>query len=192
MLPCSVSGKTVRHIHPLLKQIVLFLFLYCMFYFGTLAVIGFAAPGKYYSPFIQQHLDYVSWLKSSLLWGVKGLLGAFGYSVTFEPDFVARINKRNAVLIAYDCVGYGVYSFWLAYSLSSAISWKAKILAGVGGLMLLWMINVVRISFVLLAPYKGWPMPFGMDHHTLFNIVAYTVIIGMIILMQKIAKKELV
>ena len=107
-----------------------------------------------------------------------------GYQIGIEPLFVARINNSNAVLIAYDCVGYGVYSFWLAYVLSNSFNWKTKLFASVAGLLLLWIINVIRISLVLLAPYKGWPMPFGLDHHTLFNIAAFTTIVIMIAMLE--------
>jgi exosortase/archaeosortase family protein len=48
-----------------------------------------------------------------------------------------------------------------------------------GGTLVLWVINVLRISLVMLSNTNHWSLPFGWDHHTWFNIVAY----GMIFLM---------
>jgi exosortase/archaeosortase family protein len=79
-----------------------------------------------------------------------------------------------------DCVGYGVMSFWTAFTLASDRSWKMRLAWLAGGLVLLWLINVIRIGLFLVAINKGWPMPFGLDHHTLFNIFAYGAIALMI------------
>lgn len=54
---------------------------------------------------------------------------------------------------------------------------------------MLWLINVLRISLLLIAFDKHWSIPFNMDHHTLFNIVAYILIFGMIWFFDKQQKK---
>ena len=96
-----------------------------------------------------------------------------------EPGFLVRINGGRGVIIAMDCVGYGVYSFWVAFVGANAGSWQRKTGWMIFGLLLLWLINVIRITLFLLAINKGWPMPLGIDHHTWFTIVAY----GMIFLL---------
>ena len=73
-----------------------------IYYFGILAIIGLAAPVGYYSLFIAHYLNYVDWLRASLLDEAKGLL--------------------------------------------------------------------------VLAINKNWQMPLQLDHHTWFNIAAYTFI----------------
>ena len=148
-------------------------------------MIGLASPENWYSPTIAKYFDYVSWLKKSLIWGSQKFLGLFGYTVFEDKDFVARINTGHRVMVAYDCVGYGVYSIWLAYILSNDIGIKQKLIWSLGGLLLLWSINVVRISLVLLALSKGWDMPLGIDHHTWFNIAAYLLIFGMLLLVER-------
>ncbi len=163
---------------------VKFLLLFCTFYFGTLAVIGLVAPGGLYSPFIEKYFDYVSWIKQSLIWAVKNVAHWSGYETFVRPDFV--ISSYNAsIKIAMDCVGYGVYSFWAAYVIANDGSWIKKTLWVLGGLLLLWIINAGRISLFFLVLQKNKSMPFGIDHHTWFNIIAYIAIFGMIFLFEK-------
>ena len=95
--------------------LVKFIGIFCICYFGTLLVIGLAAPGNYYSPFVQKYLDYVSWIKVSLIKATGFMLSLFSIQTHPEPQFLIRINGGRGVLIAMDCVGYGVYSFWIAF-----------------------------------------------------------------------------
>jgi exosortase/archaeosortase family protein len=168
-----------------------FLLLFCIFYFGTLAIIGLASPGKYYSSFIDHYFDYVSGIKNMLLYCSKKILQFFGVDARIEPGFIIRYYRGKGVFIAMSCVGYGVYSFWLAYVLANIIPVSKKILWGIGGLLLLFAINVVRITLYLTALNKGWPMPLGIDHHTWFNIAAYLAIFIMIWRFEKMTKKFL-
>ena len=174
-----------------IRFVIKFLLLFCLFYYGTIAWIGIAAPGGYHSPFVERWLDYVSWIKQSLLWAVGLFTGWMGYSTVIEPGFVIRIENSDAVLIAMDCVGYGVYSFWAAYVLAGNKSWTKKIAWLLGGLFLLWLINAWRITLYLLALYKNKDMPLGIDHHTWFNIVAYVFIFGMIWVFERRGSRQL-
>lgn len=162
-----------------------FLLLFVVLYYGTLAMIGLAAPGGYYSPFVEAKLDYVGWLKVSLMVGSKWLLSLFGIETVFEPGFLIRILKGRAVFIAMSCVGYGVYSFWIAYVVANTGSFIKKAGWVMGGLWMLWSINVIRISMFLVAINKNKTMPLGIDHHTWFTIFAYGAIFAMIFLFDK-------
>lgn len=169
--------------------VVRFLVLFAIFYYGTLALIGIAAPGGYYSPFVQHYFDYVSWIKISLMKGVSFLLNLFDISTTHEPGFIVRMEHKRGVIIAYDCVGYGVYSFWAAFVLAIKTALKKKLFWLTGGIFLLWLINTLRISLFLVSINRGWAMPFNMDHHTLFNITAYTAILLMMWLFDRNTKE---
>ncbi|MBC7938140.1 MAG: exosortase/archaeosortase family protein [Rhizobacter sp.] len=168
-----------------IRFVVKFLLLFCAFYFGTLAVIGLAAPGRLYSPFIENYFDYVSWIKQSLLWSVGIISGWLGYETYTLPDYIIRVKTGGGVKIAMDCVGYGVYSFWAAYVIANDGRWVKKVLWVTGGLLLLWLVNSLRISLVLIAYHEKKPMPFGIDHHSWFNIVAYAFIFLMIWLYER-------
>lgn len=157
----------------------------------TLAVIGLAAPGGYYSPFIAHYLDYVTWLKNSLLNASSFLLSLFHIQTQREPGFYLRIKGGVGIIVAYDCVGYGVYSFWIAFVGANAGTLRKKATWIMGGLLSLWLINVVRITLFLLSINRGWPMPFGIDHHTWFNIAAYTLIFVLILAYDRSGRRKI-
>nr|WP_262714425.1 exosortase/archaeosortase family protein [Ginsengibacter hankyongi] len=129
-----------------------------------------------YSPFVEKYLDYVSWLKNSLINATAGILSIFNIQTLREPGFVLRIKGGRGVLIAMNCVGYGVYSFWIAFVAANTATFWKKARWMLAGLLILWFINVIRITLLLLAINKGWPMPLGIDHHTWFTIAAYGMI----------------
>ncbi|HEV8082405.1 MAG TPA: exosortase/archaeosortase family protein [Chitinophagaceae bacterium] len=170
--------------------LIKFLGVFCVCYFGTLIVIGLAAPGNYYIPFVKKYLDYVSWIKISLLSGTEFLLSLFSIHSHSEPGFLQRINNGRGVIIAMDCVGYGVYSFWIAFVIANKGRFRKKIVWTLLGLLALWFINVIRITLFLLAINKGWPMPLGIDHHTWFNIAAYLLIFFLIWLYDRSFKEN--
>jgi exosortase/archaeosortase family protein len=145
-------------------------------------IIGLAAPGGYYSPFAEKYLDYVSWLKNSLVNATSYILSLFQVKTHAEPGFVVKFNGGKGVFIARDCVGYGVYSFWIAFVAANTGTFWKKICWILGGLLLLWFINVIRITLFLTAVNKGWAMPLGIDHHTWFTIAAYGMIFLLILL----------
>ena len=160
--------------------------IFCVLYFGTLAWIGLAAPGGYHVAFIEKYLDYVSWIKLSLIHATGFILSLFHIPTEAEPSqFLIRFTGGRGVIIAMDCVGYGVYSFWIAFVVANKGAWIKKTLWVIFGVIGLWFINVLRITLFLTAINKGWPMPLGIDHHTWFNIFAYLLIFVMIWLYDK-------
>ncbi|MEP6584756.1 MAG: hypothetical protein ABJA90_10835, partial [Ginsengibacter sp.] len=94
------------------------------------------------------------------------------------------------VFIAMDCVGYGVYSFWTAFVIANSGKFLKKVIWIIGGLLALWLVNVIRISLFLVAINKGWPMPLGIDHHTWFTIAAYLLIFLLIWLYDRSFKQN--
>lgn len=171
--------------HPFAWFVARFLFFFGFFYLGSLAVIGLAAEGGLYSKIVDKYLDVISWITHSLVAGTRGFVLMLGYETYTLPGFIVRIVNGTGVRIAYDCVGYGVMSFWAAFVLATAAKRNAKFKWLLGGLLLLWTINVVRIGLLLIAYNKKWEMPFGIDHHTWFNIVAYTAIFSMMYLFDR-------
>jgi exosortase/archaeosortase family protein len=148
-------------------------------------MIGLAAPGGLYFSFIEKYFNYISWLRMSLLYGSKYFLSLFGYFSHLEPDFTLRINGGRHIIIAYDCAGYGVLSFWLAYVLSTpSRKMKERIFWLVGGASLLWFINCFRISLYLLSRNQIAKIPFKMDHHTFYNILSYG-FIGLLVFLHE-------
>ncbi len=75
--------------------------------------------------------------------------------------------------MVYSCVGYGIMSFWGAFILANTAALKRKLLWIIGGWLVIWCINVIRVCLLLVSINNNWSMPFGWDHHTWFNVVAY-------------------
>ena len=158
---------------------------FCICYFGTIAVIGLSAGGNYYSKFVDQYFDYISWLRSSLLHGSKWLLSLLGYETWLADRYLLKLKGGGGARIVYSCIGYGVMSFWIAFIFANKGTWLKKIKWILGGLFLIWCINILRICLVLVATNKRWGIPLGFDHHTWFNIVAYILIFVLIYFFDK-------
>ncbi|MBL7703045.1 MAG: archaeosortase/exosortase family protein [Ferruginibacter sp.] len=161
---------------------------FCICYFGTLAIIGLSVPGGYYSGFVDKYLNFIPLLRDSLLNASKYFLSVFGYESYQSGPTQLRMVNGGAVNLVYSCLGYGVTAFWLAFVFANNGGWKKKLAWMLGGTILLYIINVVRISLVLLSNTQGWKFPFGWDNHTWFNIVAYAAIFCMIYLFDRTLK----
>jgi exosortase/archaeosortase family protein len=167
--------KTFAKYKFFLIYLLKFIGAFCIIFYGTEAVIGISAPGKYYSPFIHNYLDYISWLRASLLHGAEALLTLSGYPAYFTSQYQLRIDGAG-VKIVYSCLGYGIMSFWLALIFANKGKFTKKLLWMTGGLVCIWLINIARISMMLLVTRGHSQMPLGIDHHTWFNIASYILI----------------
>ena len=167
-----------------LRFCIKFFIWFLIFYFGTKAIIGLSSPTGNYISFVAQYLDYVSGLKRLIIFTVKILLSLFGIEAVALPEFRVGIVGGKAVIVAMSCVGYMVYSVWLAYVIASDAPTKLKWLWAIFGLLILFLINCTRIAAFLYTHNKGTTMPLGLDHHTWFNLLAYTMILVMIYLYE--------
>lgn len=171
--------------------VIKFLVVFCLLYYGTEAVIGLSAPGGLYSPFIANYLDYVSWLKRGFIHTTQWICSVFGMATIVGNHFNVFVPGGQGIIVAKSCVGYGVYSFWIAFVAANKGTLLEKFTWIAGGLFGLWVINVTRITLFLIALNKGWPMPLGLDHHTWFNIFAYGLIALLIYLYDKRMKTKI-
>ncbi|MEO7801789.1 MAG: hypothetical protein ABIR81_07305 [Ginsengibacter sp.] len=138
-------------------------------------MIGLCAPGKYYSAFADHYLNYIDLLRSSLLNTAKILTGIFGFDTYFVNEYTLRVVNGSGIKMIYSCLGIGVMSFWTAFIIANNEKAGNKLKWLIIGLIMLWTINVLRITFLLIANNKHWPIPF-FDHHTWFNFLAYGLI----------------
>ncbi|RYZ62417.1 MAG: exosortase/archaeosortase family protein [Chitinophagaceae bacterium] len=179
-----------KHQKEQILYLAKFLGLFCLLFYGTEAVIAFSSPGNHYSPFVADHLNFVDPFRFFLLESTRSLLSVWEIQTVFKDDFTVGIPGGRSVKMVYSCLGYGVLSFWIAFVFANRASWQKKAGWMVGGCLLLCAINIVRIALLLLAINRGWSIPFGWDHHTWFNIVAYAMIIGMIVGFGATGKKN--
>ena len=155
------------------KYTIKFIGIFLILYYGTMAVIGLAAPEGYYAPFIAHYLNYTAWLRSSLFFGVQQLLALSTYTTIVSSEFTIRIWPGPGVHLGYSCLGYGVSSFWIAFVVANETRLTKKITWVFSGILLLWCVNVLRISLLVIAIHKNGAGDFLFDHHTWFNIVSY-------------------
>ena len=175
---------------PVIIYFLKFAGAFCLLYFGTLAIIGLSAPGGYYSPFISKYLNYVEWLRMSLLVSSKLFLSFLGYSSFIKGEYILQLNEGAAIKMVYKCAGYGVMSFWSAFIIANTGSLFTKIKWIFLGLITIWLINILRISLLLIALQKKWDIPLGFDHHTWFNIFSYLYIFILIYFYDKSQKSN--
>jgi exosortase/archaeosortase family protein len=167
------------------KFVIKFILLFLFFYYFFISIIAVTAPGGYYSSFIDHYFNLIAWLKDSLILGTGSLLKLLGYDTYTLDNFIIRLSGGKGVRIAHDCAGHGIISFWAAYVISIYLPLKPKLFWLIAGLFVLWFINVLRISLLILALNLNWPMPLGVDHHTWFNIISYLFIFVMILLLER-------
>ncbi len=171
--------------------IIKFVGSFCVVYFASLAIIGLSVPGgRYYSLFVSNYFNYIKWLRLSLFWASKNLLSLFGVETLLKDEYILKIKNGREIRVVYSCLAYGVMSFWIAFVVANSGSWVRKFKWVLGGVFLIWCINVIRLSLLLVAINNRWPMPLGINHHTWFNIVAYGCIFILIYFFDKSAKSK--
>ena len=120
----------------------------------------------------------------------KFALSVFGYLIDIPDAYTLKIVNGAAVHIGYDCIGYGVLSFWLAFVIANNGSILRKTFWIIGGSVVIWLVNILRICLFLLSLNKKQTMPFGLENHTFFNITAYIAIFVMIYFYDKSGRGE--
>ena len=167
------------------KFCLVFFAVFFFFFFGFKLVYGIATPGGTYSPFVEKYFNLASWVRHSLMNGTKFFVSLVNIKTIIESEYVLRAESGSGIKLIYGCLGIGVYSFWAAYSIATITSIKNKLKWLFFGLTILWILNILRLGLVLIASVHNWEFPFGIDHHTWFNIVAYSFILAMIYFFER-------
>lgn len=154
---------------------IIFLVLFLLFYYFNIFYFSLTSPdGHHYNAFLATHLDYIDWLRSLLLSCSAHILRWLGYIVIYNK-FRLLVVGKSSIHLVYTCLGLGVMSFFAAFVLAYPQAWKSKLIFLVTGLLAIQVLNVIR--FVLLALYWNRQSQRIIDHHTIFNIIIYIIII---------------
>jgi exosortase/archaeosortase family protein len=168
------------------------IFLFLAFYFFNIFFLGITtADGRFYSSFLEHNLNYISWLTSSILYVANAIDHLFGVNSFVQNAYNIKTYSGASVTVWLPCLGLGVMSFWVAFIIADANNWKKKLYWIVIGIVAIWFVNCLRISLLLLALEKNWYQSTYIDHHTIFNIATYIVILFMIWLYLRKSKKEM-
>ncbi|MCY7421506.1 MAG: exosortase/archaeosortase family protein [Chitinophagaceae bacterium] len=188
-----MKSKRLNKISSLLdfRYLITFLSILLIVYFGNLAYITLIDPrGMVYSSFLDQHFNYINWLRNSYLYTSNFIAHLFGLDthITFPYSLTAATGRH--VEMVYECLGINFFSFWTAFVWANNQRISFKIAWWLSGLLCIWFINCVRVAVLLVAIVNHWQYNRYMDHHTLFNLFAYTLIAGLVIMYTKQHQKS--
>jgi exosortase/archaeosortase family protein len=113
----------------------------------------------------------------------------FGYDSTLHQTYYLTISGGKGVKVVYSCLGIGLFSFWTSFVYANRLRLKEKLRWIVIGLSVIFLLNVIRIALLVLSVNLHWPPLLSLDHHTLFNIAAYTAIFIMMYFFDKSQRK---
>ncbi|OOQ58091.1 hypothetical protein BC343_10560 [Mucilaginibacter pedocola] len=156
-----------------LKFALRFGLLFLVFYYFNIFYFGLTSPGGNYSEFLDQHFNYITWLRTGLLHTSAFLLNLIGFTAKAGAIQLMVVNHGIIELI-YTCLGLGVMSFFAAFVITYPKKTKHKLLFLFSGLLCIQALNIVR--FMLLALYWNRSLNRIIDHHTIFNVIIYIII----------------
>jgi exosortase/archaeosortase family protein len=170
--------QTLKHFSffSLFKLVFLVLFLYNF----TVLYNGLVSPeGSYYSAFLDHYLNYISWIRESVMYVSNLFAHLLGTNSYITGPQMMKLGKDIEVEIWLPCLGFGVMSFWISFIVNNTGTLKKKALWAIGGISSIWLINCLRITLLIISIDRGWPQNTTIDHHTLFNWASYLCIIGL-------------
>lgn len=176
--------------YPEFIFIVKLLALFSIFYFGTQFFIGITSKGNYYNAFLDEYLNYIKWLRISILKAAGIICSLFGYETRIENAISLRVINGYKVNMVYSCIGVGIMSSWAAFAIAYSANFKRKIIWLLAGLMAIWFVNATRVAVLLIWLNKTRDTKAFSYHHTVFNIVAYSITIVMIYFYSKDKKPK--
>jgi exosortase/archaeosortase family protein len=177
------SKKNYREIFFVSRFIIIFLLLY---YFNELFIGITGEGGRFYSSFLDQHLNYIRWLRDSIIYFSSLVLSIFNYD-TIRLPYHLKIIDGVRVGVGYSCLGYGIMSFQIALALSYPFKYLVRRTYLFVGLLIIYILNILRISAVGIAYTELSNI--NIDHHFIFNIISYFVIFAMMVIAIRFNEK---
>lgn len=154
-----------------------FTILLLIFYYGNLVFIAIIdQKGLIYSQFLDTHFNNINWLRNSFLYTSNLLANTLGLDTHITFPFRLTSYKGVYVEIVYACLGINFFCFWTAFVWSNKPSTLKNLYWWFAGMLGIWCLNCIRIALLLIAIANQWHYDRFMDHHSLFNLVAYSLI----------------
>jgi exosortase/archaeosortase family protein len=171
--------------YPAIVFVIKLLTIFLLLYFFTQFWIGICAPGGYYIEFCNKYLNYVQWIRESILNSAAFIVKILGYKIDYTTTNIIHLNNGISVKMVYSCVGIGLLCCWAAFSTAFPALLPKKIKWLFGGLFVIWFINVVRVAILVALATKNSDVNKFANHHTIFNGLAYLIIVFMFFLYTK-------
>lgn len=165
--------EIIKKYKPVVRFIVLFLGSYLLLSFLYSLYLKFSANGSYYPDFFTHLVARQS----------AAVLDAFGYApvLTEIPQaggMFITIDDNYSVNVVEGCNSISVIILFIAFVISFAESFKKTFLFLLAGMVLIYVINIFRISFLAVAMYK---LP--EYQHLLHGVLFPAIIYGMVFLL---------
>jgi exosortase/archaeosortase family protein len=164
--------------------------LYILFRSVNWLWVGVVTPGGYYNAFVDHYLDYVSVVKTSILGTGRLMAELFGVSSQLIDGATLKVNNGGELHMAWACCGLEIMSFWAAFALADTTRLKPKLYWCFGGLFCIWLINCMRVGFLVIATQNNWQTVIKLDQHDLFNAIGYAFIFAMMYIYYKTNNKS--
>lgn len=160
---------------PYIRFIILFVLLYLLFYGFNTGFIAITAKGGFYVPFLAEHFNYINWWRTFTIESAATILRWLDYNV-YTNDYQLKVIGKHGFTLVYTCLGYGIMSVFAAFVLAFPGKIKSRYGFLALGIVIIQLLNTLRL--MLLALYWDRRAPLlKIDHHDLFNIVVYAILI---------------
>ncbi|MFN6945566.1 MAG: exosortase/archaeosortase family protein [Cytophagaceae bacterium] len=168
----------------ILKAIVIYFILKYIF----LGYVGLVDDGGgYHSPFLARY-SLIQLLVEIIAWPTRGILVLLGYD-TFAYLNVVGIEGAAGVRILFPCLGVEMMIAWFALIFSypsKTAKWKA-IFLGIAGI---FVINIIRVLYLLLTQYHNPGVKLIRTHDIFNNVVYVFIFIAFMLYLRHVGKKE--
>ncbi|HYJ65955.1 MAG TPA: archaeosortase/exosortase family protein [Parafilimonas sp.] len=159
-------------------NIIYFLIIFCALYYGFIIYVGLITPGgKTFSPFLNSYLDIPDWLSMFVAKASTLLLKILGYDAYQRSAVNVTIRGGRGATIAWGCIGAGVMFLWFAFIFAHKAKPIYKLKWIIAGILLIFLFNILRISFIVLSYKYNWVYFQSFNAHATFNFITYIIII---------------
>jgi len=162
-------GSTKADIFRFLFKLILF---YLVLNYFFMACQGLTVPGgRFYSPFILEHLDFISPFRKFLLWGGARFASLIGYPSGYT-DYNLFVYGGSRVRMVYSCLGFSLMSAYAALVLAWPAKWFYQVISLAIGWITIILLNMVRLGgLAVLYTTGNYGFFKYINHHDLFNII---------------------
>lgn len=152
-----------------------FLSLFSLFYSFNIIYIGVTTKGGIYLSFLDQHLNYIEFWRQFYISTSAQILQRLGYIVHIN-NIGLSIENHSGFRLIYSCLGYGIMTCFAAFVIAYPKPLRSRLIFLSFGLVTIQLLNLVRL--VLISIYYKSYLVFNLDHHTAFNSVLYSILLG--------------
>ncbi|WP_046244885.1 exosortase X [Hymenobacter terrenus] len=108
------------------------------------------------------------------------ILQVLGFAATISPGFnqLLLMNGQPAVVVGAPCNGLVLYALFGGFVLAFPGPWRRKLWFIPAGILLIWVLNVLRVAALALNHHYAH-RTVDFNHHYTFTFVVYSCIFGL-------------